>query len=88
MRGAKLVYRANVDHGDKFQFLSIYRNIVGTFLSITTWVKGAKNVRVDTLVRLGDGYDEGSGANYQGISLNPLALSFKLGDGEFFVDAN
>ena len=40
LRGAKLLYRANVDQQDSFFFLSIYRNIVGTFLTITTWKKG------------------------------------------------
>ena len=40
LRGAKLLYRANVDQQDSFLFLSIYRNIVGTFLTITTWKKG------------------------------------------------
>jgi hypothetical protein len=62
-------------------FLSVYRNLVGTFLVITTWVKGETKVYVNTFVRLGDGYKAGSGANYSPVKLNPFDLSFVLGKG-------
>ena len=64
LRGANLIYRANVDQEDSFLFLSIYRNIVGIFLSVTNWVKGETKVHVRSLVRLGNGYADGSGAKY------------------------
>ncbi len=71
------MYRANVDQQDSFLFLSIYRNIVGTFLTITTWTKGETRAKVNTLVRLGDGFAKGSEANYSPIEIRPV--SFKLG---------
>lgn len=77
LRGAKLLYRANVDQQDSFLFLSIYRNIVGTFLTITTWTKGETRAKVNTLVRLGDGYADDSEAKYSPIEIKPV--SFKLG---------
>lgn len=88
LRGANLLYRGVVDQGDKFLFLSIYRNIVGTFLSITEWTNGQSRARVATLVRLGNGYEEGSEALYGPVVADPVSLNFKLGDGEFFVDTN
>jgi hypothetical protein len=69
-------------------FLSVYRNLLGTFLIITTWVKGESKVYVNTFVRLGDGYQQGSGANYGPAKLNPFDLSFVLGSGEYEVTTN
>lgn len=57
-------------------------------MAITQWVNGESQIKVETLVRLGNGYQAGSEALYGPIQVNPINLSFKLGDGEFFVDTN
>jgi hypothetical protein len=64
---ACLIYVAAVERGDSYQFLAIYRNIVGTFLAITSWKKQASSFDVNTLVRLGNGYAQNSGANYKPV---------------------
>jgi hypothetical protein len=38
------------------------------------------------LVRLGNGYESGSGALYGPVKLDPISLSFKLGSKEYFVN--
>jgi hypothetical protein len=84
---ACLLYLTSVDQGNnKFQFLAIYRNIVGTFLAITSWTKGASNFEVNTLVRLGDGDGKKLGANYKPIAVRPLQLRYSLGTNEVILD--
>lgn len=80
---ACLVYLTYVDRGDdSYQFLAIYRNLVGTFLAITTWTKGSSSFQVNTLVRLGDGDAYRYGANYKPVNLQPLKLRYSLGPNE------
>ena len=55
LANARLLYAAAVERGDHYQFLAIYRNIVGTFLAITSWKNQSDVFNVDTLVRLGNG---------------------------------
>jgi len=57
-------------------------------LSIVQWVNGEKQIKVETLVRLGNGFQANSEAKYAGVQVDPVNLSFKLGEGEFFVDTN
>jgi hypothetical protein len=67
---ADLLYLTYVAQGNTtYQFLAIYRNIVGTFLAITTWANGAADFQVNTLVRLGDGNAKKIGANYKPIKV-------------------
>jgi hypothetical protein len=40
------------------------------------------------LVRLGNGYGDGSEAKYGPVQVDPKSYSFKLEEGEFFVDTN
>ena len=83
---ACLLYLTSVDRGnDSYQFLAIYRNIVGTFLAITTWTKGSSSFEVNTLVRLGNGLAIKYGANYKPVALKPLVARYKLGDHEVIV---
>jgi hypothetical protein len=56
LRSASTVYQANVNTANEFLFFTIYRNIVGTFLVITSWNKTAQVTLVNTFVRLGNGY--------------------------------
>ena len=82
---ACLLYLSIVDREDgSYQFLAIYRNLVGTFLAITTWTKGASEFQVNTLVRLGNGL--APGANYNPVAVKPLSVRYKLGDSEVIVD--
>jgi len=70
-----------VDRTDgSYQFLAIYRNLVGTFLAITTWKQGESTFEVNTLVRLGNGLAIDNGANYKPISVKPLTVRYTLGD--------
>lgn len=87
MTKACIVYLTSVDQGkNTFQFLAIYRNIVGTFLAITTWTKGASDFQVNTLVRLGNGDGKKIGANYKPIAVRPLKLRYSLGKNEVVVE--
>lgn len=56
LRNANIIYQANVNTLNSFLFFVIYRNLVGTFLVITTWNKAGQTTQVNTFVRLGDGY--------------------------------
>ena len=83
---ACLLYLTSVERADDFQYLAIYRNLVGTFLAITTWNKENEYFDVNTLVRLGNGYEEGSGAHYKPIAVEPLKLRYTLGDDEYIIE--
>ena len=39
LRGADMLYESNFNTKDRFLFFFIYRNIVGTFLCISSWDK-------------------------------------------------
>lgn len=78
LKGANLLYHGSLDGSDRILFLLIHRNIVGTFLSVVEWIKGSKQFTVQTLVRLGDGYKEGSEAKYGPVQVDPKSYSFKL----------
>ena len=78
MRGANLLYHGRLDEENRFLFLSVHRNIVGTFLSIVRWVNGAYENKVETLVKLGNGYQDGPEALYGPVQFDPINLSFKL----------
>ena len=88
LRGADIFYQANVNTKESFLYFVIYRNIVGTFLVITTWEKAGQTTQVNTFVRLGNGYAAGSGALYDPVKVDPLVLSLQLGEGEFIVTIN
>lgn len=79
LRGANNIYEASVDSPLKYLFFTIYRNIVGTFLVITTWTKGTQQAKVNTFVRLGNGYEEGSGQNYPPVNIDPFIVTLALG---------
>lgn len=83
---ATLLYRASLRTGDKYIFLSIYRNIVGTFLAVTRWENGQNKAEINTLVRLGDGWASGSGANYKPVNVDYNNLDLVIGAGERYTD--
>lgn len=84
---ACLLYLSTVDRTDgSYQFLAIYRNLVGTFLAITTWKQGESTFEVNTLVRLGNGLALDHGANYKPVAVKPLTVRYSLGDSEVIID--
>lgn len=48
---------------------------------ITTWEKEPQTTQVNTFVRLGNGYAEGSGALYGPVKIDPFVISLQLGEG-------
>ena len=85
---ACLIYVAAIERGDSYQYLAIYRNIVGTFLAITSWKKQASSFDVNTLVRLGNGYGKDSGANYKPVELGLAHFRYSLGTGQYLIDVS
>lgn len=84
---ACLLYLSAVDRTDgSYQFLAIYRNLVGTFLAITTWEEGSTEFQVNTLVRLGNGLALKQGANYKPVAVKPLKVRYTLADHDVIVD--
>jgi len=88
LRDASTIYQAGVDSPNEFLFFTIYRNIVGTFLVITTWTKDKQNLQINTFVRLGNGYAAGSSANYDPVNIQPFIVSLALGPDEYMVVVN
>ena len=88
LRNAMTLYEASVDSPSKILFFTIYRNIVGTFLVITTWTKETQVLQINTFVRLGNGYEEGSGANYDPVNIDPFIVTLAMGPDEFMVVVN
>lgn len=85
---ACLLYVAAVERGDTYQFLAVYRNIVGTFLAITTWKNQSSTFDVNTLVRLGNGFAKNSNANYKPVNLRLSRFRYSLGPGQYLIDIN
>ena len=88
LRNAMTLYEASVDSPNRILFFTIYRNIVGTFLVITTWEKADQQLQINTFVRLGNGYEEGSGANYDPVNIDPFVVTLALGPDEYMVVVN
>jgi hypothetical protein len=79
---------AAVERGETYQFLAVYRNIVGTFLAITTWKNQSSTFDVNTLVRLGNGFAKNSNANYKPVNLRLSHFRYSLGPGQYLVDVS
>ena len=88
LRNAITLYEASVDSPNRVLFFTIYRNIVGTFLVISTWTKTDQVLQINTFVRLGNGFEEGSGANYDPVNIDPFVVTLALGPDEFMVVVN
>ncbi len=88
LRNAQTLYEASVDTKLEYLYFTIYRNIVGTFLVITTWTKSTQKTQINTFVRLGNGYEAGSGANYDPVKIDPFIVSLALGPDEYMVVVN
>lgn len=78
LRGAVITYQASVDTANQFLFFVIYRNLVGTFLVITTWDKQGQTTQVNTFVRLGNGFQNGAGALYDPVKISPFVVTLQL----------
>ena len=88
LRNAITLYEASVDSPVRILFFTIYRNIVGTFLVISTWTKDNQQLQINTFVRLGNGFEEGSGANYDPVNIDPFVVTLDLGPDEYMVVVN
>jgi len=88
LRGAGTLYEAGIDSPLKFLFFTIYRNIVGTFLVISTWDKTTYKTTINTFVRLGNGFAEGSGQKYDPVNIDPFIVTLALQPDEFMVVVN
>lgn len=53
----------------------MYVDIVGTFLAISHWDLASNSSGINTFVRLGDGYELGSGANYPPVAVPQITLN-------------
>ena len=82
---ASVLFQGNVDLPSKFLMFYIYRNIVGTFLTIVSWEKETKESEIATMVRLGNGYSSNIRTNYDPFDVDPFILSLKIGDDEKFI---
>ena len=88
MKDATTLYQAGFDSPKQFLFFSIYRNIVGTFLVITTWNKDKQSTQIYTFLRLGNGFALNSGSNYDPVKIEPFIVSLALGPDEYMVVVN
>ena len=88
LRGASTIYQANINTPATQLFFTIYRNLVGTFLVITTWQKSDQRTQINTFVRIGNGFEANSGANYDPVDIKPMIITLALGPNEYKVDVS
>lgn len=61
---------------------------MGTFLVITTWQKSDQRTQINTFVRIGNGFEANSGANYDPVDIKPMIITLALGPNEYKVDVS
>lgn len=84
LRGANPLYEASIDSPLEYLFFTVYRNRVGTFLVSTSWNKSDQQTKVNSFVRLGNGYDSSAnGKIYDPVLIDPFVVSIALGPNEF-----
>lgn len=72
---AELINENHIPTSEQYYCVFVYVNVVGTFLSISTWNLENETPKVNTLVRLGNGRAEG--ANYGPVQLTPAILELE-----------
>ena len=82
LEDANMLYQGNVDSPTRFLFFFIYRNIVGTFLTIASWDKTTRVSEINTMVRLGNGYSKQHKTNYEPANIQPFVISVNIGEDE------
>lgn len=86
LRGSNPLYEASIDSPLEYLFFTVYRNKVGTFLVSTSWEKSTSITKVNSFVRLGNGYDSSAnGRIYDPVLIDPFVVSIALADNEFMV---
>ncbi len=85
LRGANPLYEASINTPKEFLFFTIYRNIVGTFLVSTLWDKTSQITKINTFVRLGNGYNA---VIYEPVKINPSVININLKQNEYMVTIN
>lgn len=86
LRGANLLFQANIDVPERFISFFIYRNIVGTFLVIGSWNKTIQEAEVNTFVRLGNGYSKDVETAYGPVEIDPFIISLRMSSGEYVLE--
>lgn len=86
LRGANLLYQANIDVEERFINFFIYRNVVGTFLVIGSWDKAEQQAQINTFVRLGNGYSQDIQTPYSPVDIDPFIISLRLKHGEYLIE--
>lgn len=86
LRGSNPLYEASIDSPLEYLFFTVYRNKIGTFLVSTTWDKATQVTKINSFVRLGNGYDSyANGKIYDPVLIDPFVVSIALGPNEFMV---
>ena len=86
LRKAVVTFQANIDVPDRFIHFFIYRNIVGTFLGISSWVKADQTAEINTFVRLGNGFSKDVETPYSPVNIQPFIISLRLAHGEYLIE--
>ena len=89
LRGAKVIHASHTPTSQRYYCVNVYVNIVGTFLVIGNYELGSAQSGINTFVRLGNGYEVDSEANYgqtaiQEIKLSPAVLEM-ANFGQWFI---
>lgn len=86
LRKAKIVFQASIETPERYIHFFIYRNIVGTFLVISSWERSSQVAHINTFVRLGNGYHKDVETPYSPVSIRPFIISLRLKEGEYLID--
>jgi hypothetical protein len=80
------MYQGYGDLPDRYLFLYIYRNMMGTFLAIASWDKNTKLSQISTFVRLGNGYHKQPKSKVSPFSVEPFIISLRLSEEETLIE--
>lgn len=75
LRGAKVIHASHTPTSQRYYCVNVYVNIVGTFLVIGNYELGSAQSGINTFVRLGNGYEVDSEANYGQAAIQEIKLS-------------
>jgi hypothetical protein len=81
---ASLCYLASVNTKTGFLFFHLYKNIVGTFLSISSYTSSTGGICINTFVRVGEGCQDDREIS-NAITVTPFVISVDLGQGQYSV---
>ena len=88
LRNSNLFYQLAIETPSSYLLFFIYRNGLGTFLSINEWVKADKSSDIITFVNLGSGYRKDIETLFSPVHLDPHFISLRLAKGQYLVETN